>query len=128
MQLKTSNCFTLIEVIFAILLLGIMVASITGVYFSSSHFLNTEENLLPLESRMQGRMEEIISRPFDDICDGSESITINGIIYNITWTVTHPDMDGDPIPVSIAKEVTVTIGNRSLTTLVINSQAVAGKT
>lgn len=124
---KDADGFTLVEVIFAILLLGIMVVSITGVYFSSLSALNTEDDLLPLDSRLRGRMEEIISRPFDAITDGSESITINGQSHTITWTVRQPDLDGDSTPEALAKEVTVTTGNRSLTTLVIDSQQLVGK-
>lgn len=119
--------FTLVEVIFSILLLGIMVISITGVYFVSMNTLSTEDDLLPLDSRLRGRMEEVISRSFDTIVDGSDSVTINGQSHTITWTVTHPDLDGDAIPETMAKRVTVTTGDRSLTTLVIDSQSAVGK-
>jgi type II secretory pathway pseudopilin PulG len=119
--------FTLVEVLFLILLLGMMFVSITGVYFSSSHAFKKDENPLSLESRLRDRMEEIISRSFDDIVDGSDSVAINGKIHTISWTVTYPDLNGDAIPESIAKKVTVNTGNLSLTTLVVHSQDVVGK-
>ncbi len=124
---KTTDGFTLVEALFLILLLGMMLVSITGVYFSSSHAPHKDENRLPLESRLRDRMEEIISRSFDDIVDGSDSVAINGMIHTISWTVTHPDLNGDAIPESIAKKVTVNTGNLSLTTLVVHSQNVVGK-
>jgi prepilin-type N-terminal cleavage/methylation domain-containing protein len=124
---NAAKGFTLVEVIFSILLLGIMVISITGVYFISMNALSSEDDLLPLDSRLRGRMEEVISRSFDAIVDGSDSVTINGRSHTITWTVTHPDLDGDAIPETMAKRVTVTTGDRSLTTLVIDSQAAVGK-
>lgn len=124
---QTCGGFTLVEVIFAMLLLGMMVASISGVYFSAQNSLQAQEMMLPLDSRLRGRMEEIISRPFDAITDGSESITIAGESHTITWTVTQPDLDGDTIPESLAKAVTVSSGSRSLTTLVIDSQGMVGK-
>ena len=124
---RSVTGFTLVEVIFSILLLGIMVVSITGVYVTASNSLGIEENLLPLDSRLRGRMEEIISRPFDAIVDGSDSVTINGQNHTITWTVTQPDLDGDALPESMAKKITVTTGHRSLTTLVIDSQGALGK-
>lgn len=124
---KPTDGFTLVEVIFLILLLGMMIVSITGVYFSSSHALNTDKNLLPLESRLKDRIEEITSRSFDDIVDGSDSVTTNGKLHTISWTVTYPDLDGDGIPESNAKKVTVNTGDLSLTALVVDSQSVMGK-
>jgi len=119
--------FTLVEVIFAILLLGMMAMGITHVYYSSMNTMHAEEALVPLDSRLRGRMEEIISRPYGAITDGSESVTINGESHTITWTVTHPDLDGDGATEPLAKTVTVTTGNRTLTTIVIDSQGNIGK-
>lgn len=124
---NSTDGFTLVEVIFTLVLLAMMVVSITGVYFASLKALETEENLLPLDSRLRGRMEEIISRSFDAIVDGSDSVTINGQNHTITWTVTQPDLDGDAVPESVAKRITVTTGDRSLSTLVIDSKAAVGK-
>jgi prepilin-type N-terminal cleavage/methylation domain-containing protein len=127
MRICKTDGFTLVEVIFAILLLGIMVVSITGVYYSAQFALHAEESQVPLDSRLRGQMEEIISRPFGVVVDGSNSVTINGENHTITWTVTQPDLDGDSIPESTAKEITVSAGNRRLTTLVIDSQGMVGK-
>jgi hypothetical protein len=119
--------FTLVEVIFMILLLGMMIVSITGVYFTSSYALGTEKKQLPLESRLRDRIEEITRRSFDNIVAGSDSVTINGKIHTISWTVTHPDLDGDTIAETIAKKVTVNTGDLSLTALVVDSQSVVEK-
>lgn len=124
---SSTEGFTLVEVIFSILLLGIMVVSITGAYFVSMNAFSAEEDLCTMDSRLQDRMDEIISRSFDAIVDGSDSLTINGQSHIITWTVIQPDLDGDAIPDTMAKRVTVTIGDQSLTTLVIDSQAAVGK-
>ncbi|MGD9249054.1 MAG: hypothetical protein PVI60_13910, partial [Desulfobacteraceae bacterium] len=85
---KPMEGFTLVEVIFMILLLGMMIVSITGVYFTSSYALGTEKKQLPLESRLRDRIEEITRRSFDNIVAGSDSVTINGKIHTISWTVT----------------------------------------
>jgi hypothetical protein len=119
--------FTLVEVIFMTLLLGMMIVSITGVYFTSSHALDTGKNQLSLEIRLRNRIEEITGRPFDNIVAGSDSVTIDGKIHTISWTVTYPDLDGDAIAESMAKKVTVNTGDLSLTALVVDSRKVVEK-
>lgn len=124
---KPMDGFTLVEVIFLILLLGMMIVSITGVYFTSSHALDTDKNPLPLESRLRDRIEEITCRSFDNIVAGSDSVTIDGKTHTISWTVTYPDLDGDAIAESIAKKVTINTGDLSLTALVVDSRNVVGR-
>ncbi|MGD8835858.1 MAG: hypothetical protein PVJ19_13020 [Desulfobacteraceae bacterium] len=119
--------FTLVEVTVSILFLGIMVMGISGLYFAAQRSLLDQEHLLPLDSRLRGRMEEIVSRPFVAMTDGSEAITIDGRNYTVTWTVTHPDLDGDTAAEATAKEITVSVDGRSLTTLVIDNQGKIGK-
>lgn len=122
-----QNGFTLVEVTVSILFLGIMVMGISGLYFSAQRSLLNQEHLLPLDSRLRGRMEEIVSRPFAAIADGSEAITIDGRNYTVTWTVTQPDLDGDAVAEPTAKQITVTVDGRGLTTLAIDSQGKIGK-
>lgn len=119
--------FTLVEVTLSILFLGIMVMGISGLYFTAQRSLQDQGHLLPLDSRLRGRMEEILSRPFAAIVDGSESITIDGRSYTVTWSVTQPDLDGDAVAEPTAKQITVTVDGRSLTTLVIDNQGKVGK-
>jgi hypothetical protein len=116
-----------VEVTVSILFLGIMVMGISGLYFAAQRSLLDQEHLLPLDSRLRGRMEEIVSRPFVAMTDGSEAITIDGRNYTVTWTVTHPDLDGDTAAEATAKEITVSVDGRSLTTLVIDNQGKIGK-
>ena len=52
---KTTDGFTLVEALFLILLLGMMLVSITGVYFSSSHAPHKDENRLPLFDIQTGK-------------------------------------------------------------------------
>jgi Tfp pilus assembly protein PilV len=119
--------FTLVEVAVSILFLGIMVMGISSLYFTAQRSLDDQQRLLPLDSRLRGRMEEIISRPFAAITDGSEAITIGGQNFTVTWSVTHPDLDGDTVVEATAKEITVSVEGRSLTTLVIDNQGNIGK-
>jgi Tfp pilus assembly protein PilV len=119
--------FTLVEVTLSILFLGIMVMGVSGLYFTAQRSLLDQEHLLPLDSRLRGRMEEIVSRPFAAIAGGSEAITIDGKNYTVTWSVTQPDLDGDAVAEPTAKQITVTVDGRSLTTLVIDNQGNIGK-
>ncbi|MGD9215606.1 MAG: hypothetical protein PVJ84_12380 [Desulfobacteraceae bacterium] len=119
--------FTLVEVTVSMLFLGIMVMGISGLYFAAQRLLLDQAHLLPLDSRLRGRMEEVVSRPFGAITGGSETITIDGQNYTITWSVTQPDLDGDTAAEPTAKLITVSVGARSLSTLVIDNQGGIGK-
>ena len=100
---------------------------VSGLFFAAQRSLEDQARLLPLDSRLRGRMEEVISRPFAAITDGSEAITIGEQNYTVTWTVTQPDLDGDTVAETTAKQVTVSVDGRSLTTLVIDNQGKIGK-
>ncbi len=122
-----QNGFTLVEVTVSILFLGILIMGVSGLFFAAQRSLEDQARLLPLDSRLRGRMEEVISRPFAAITDGSEAITIGEQNYTVTWTVTQPDLDGDTVAETTAKQVTVSVDGRSLTTLVIDNQGKIGK-
>ncbi len=118
--------FTLLEIIFSILLIGVMVISITGAYMTgrdSQHFEQTQQTL---EKVIRNRMEELISRSYEAVADGSDNVTIRGQKHTISWTVTHPDLDNDSIPDSIAKQITITSGKIRITTLLIDSRRLVG--
>jgi hypothetical protein len=122
-----SKGFALVELVFSVLLLGIMVVSVAGIYCSTLQALHAEKGVLPLDIRLRGRLEEVVSRSFDAIVDGSDTVTIDGKRHTITWKVTHPDLDGDTISDPLVKEVTVTTGGRSLSTLVVDSESLVDK-
>jgi hypothetical protein len=116
-----------VEVTLSILFLGIMVMGVSGLYFTAQRSLLDQAHLLPLDSRLRGRMEEIVSRPFAAITGGSETITIDGKNYTVTWSVSQPDLDGDAAAEPTAKLITVTVQGRSLSTLVVDTHGSIGK-
>jgi Tfp pilus assembly protein PilV len=126
-QPRTCSGFTLVEVLLAVMFLTIMVTGISTLYFSGQRSLHAEDNLSLVDSHLRGRMEEILGRSFDAVSDGSEVVTINGQSHTVTWTAALTDMDGDAVPESNAKQVTVSIAGQSLTTIVVDNEGRVGK-
>jgi Tfp pilus assembly protein PilV len=126
-RISTPDGFTLVEVLLAVMFLTIMVTGISTLYFSGQRSLHAEDDLSLVDSHLRGRMEEILGRSFDAVSDGSEVVTINGQSHTVTWTAALKDMDGDAVPESNAKQVTVSIAGQSLTTIVVDNEGRVGK-
>ncbi len=126
-RIQKCSGFTLVEVLFAVAFLGLMVTGIATLYFSAQQSLQAQDDILPLDSHLRGRMEEILSRPFDAVSNGSEVITVNGESYTVTWTVVLADMDADSAPEPNAKQVTVSVDGRSLSTIMVDNDGLIGK-
>ena len=128
--LKSSVGFTLVEVIFSVVLLGIISAGVAYPYAIGMKSINVKEDRMLLDSALRSRMEILISTDFSTLSDSSEVVNINGQNYTITWTVVNMDMTGDAVPETNAKLVVVSVTEvpgRSLTTIIVDHEDRIGK-
>lgn len=119
---RTCGGFTLVEALLSIVILGLMAASISGVYRSSLQSLEVEPEHLLLDSQLRSCMEMLVGMPFDKLVDASSEIAVNGQDHTVTWSVELIDLDGDSIPEPNAKQVTVSSAGRSLTTILVDHE------
>ena len=129
-RIKTCNGFTLVEALFSVVLLGVMATAIAVPYISGFQSLDVQADRMLLDCRLRSRIEVLVGTDFGSLTDGSEVVTVNGENYTISWTVANVDLDGDLIPESNAKQVTVTIPELpdcSLSTILVDNEGKVGK-
>lgn len=125
-----KNGFTLVEVLLATVLLALMAGGFAMLYSSGFNSLSSQKDRVLLNSRLSSRMEELQSRTFSNLNNGSEAITIGGESYTINWTVSPVDLDGDATTEAGAVQVTVSIAGSSdlsLTSIIVNTSGQVGK-
>ena len=123
--LKTWSGFTLVEVLFSVILLGIIATSITVPYISGFQSLEVQSEHMLLDSQLRSRMELLVGTDFGTLSSGSEVVTVNGQNYTINWNVVPIDLDGDSSPEPTAKQVIVSetgVSGRSLTTILVDNE------
>ncbi len=119
--------FTLVETLLSVVILALGAPAIVSLYISGVQAAGVARDGEPLIDYLGSQMEELLSRRFDQINSGSTVITVAGQTYTITWTAVLTDLDEDTVPEPNAKQVTVTLDDRSLTTLVVDTQGKIGK-
>lgn len=123
--MKGPSGFTLIEVMFSVVLLGLMATGISAVYLSGIQSLEVQADRMLLDSALRSRMELLVATDFASLSNGSEAVTVNGSSYTITWSVATTDLDGDMTPEAEAKVVTVSVTglpDRSLTAILVDDE------
>ena len=118
------------EALFSVALLGLMASGVTTMYISGLQSLDAQSDRALLESRLRGRMEEIVGRQFDLVTSGTTNVIVRGTNYTINWSVALFDIDGDTAPDSTAKLVTLSVAeltDLSLTTIIVNNEGNVGK-
>ncbi len=129
-KLKSSVGFTLVEVIFSVVLLGLIAVGITYPYTTGIKSLDVRSDRMLLDNYLRSRMEILVSTDFGSLGDSSEVVSVNGENYTITWTVVNVDLDGDLTPEPNAKQVTVTVTEvpgSSLTIILVDNEDLVGK-
>ena len=127
---KSHNGFTVTEVLFSVILLGIIATTITVPYISGFQSLEVQADRMLLDSRLRSRMEVLVGTDFDSLNSGSEVVTVNEQNYTINWNVVPLDLDGDTNPEPTAVQVSVSVAGmsgRSLTTIVVDNEGRIGK-
>ena len=121
---RKKTGFTLVEVLLATVLLALMAVGFAMLYSSGFNSLSSQKDRLLLNSRLSSRMEELQSRSFSNLINGSETITIGAESYTINWTVTPVDLDGDTAAETGVVQVTVSVAgssDTSLTSIIANT-------
>ncbi len=129
-RFKTSDGFTLVEALFSVAILGLVASCVTLMYSAGLQSLDAQSDRVLLESRLRGRMEELVGRQFDLVTSGATNVTVRGTDYTINWTAAPFDINGDTTPDSTAKLVTLSVAeltDLSLTTILVNNLAMVGK-
>ena len=129
-HIDTNSGFNLVEVLLSVVLLGLLASVIMYLYSSSYAVIDDEEIRMPLDGYLRSRMELLVGKPFSELSNGSENVTVKGQSYTINWSVAPVDLDGDTVPESTAKQVTVSVAglaNHSLTTILIDHEGLVGK-
>ncbi len=129
-HLNTCSGFNLVEVLLSVVLLGLLASVIMYLYSSSYALIDEDAVRMPLDGYLRSRMELLVGKPFAELSNGSENVTVKGQSYTINWNVVMIDLDGDTIPEPTAKQVTVSVAgsaNHSLTTILIDHEGLVGK-
>ena len=122
---KSYRGFTLVEILLAVILLGLMITGISALYISGLQSLNAQDDRMLLDSQLRSRMEVLIGTDFSALSNGSEVVSVNGQNYTLDWTVVSIDLDGDSNPEPNAMQVTVSVagvGGHSLTTIIVDHE------
>ena len=84
-----------------------------------------------LDSMLRSRMEVLLSTKPATLSNGSETVTVKGETYTISWNITPYDIDGDTTPESdawwIKLKVNELAAKYTLHTIVVDNQGRIGK-
>lgn len=119
--------FTLVEALLAVVVLALMASVLSGLYLAGLQNLDARDDRMALDSALRSQMEELLSGAFTEIASGSDTITVNGASREIVWTVENLDLDGDDSPEADAKQITVTLGNTSISTVFVDHEGTLAK-
>jgi prepilin-type N-terminal cleavage/methylation domain-containing protein len=126
-ETRADAGFTLLEALLSIVLLSLMAAAVGGMYWSGLHAQDAATARALVDQEMRSRMEELLSERFFVTISGSDTVTVDGRDIPISWTVVNVDLDGNGDPEPAAKQITVSIDERSLSTIVVDHQGKVGK-
>jgi type II secretory pathway pseudopilin PulG len=121
---KPTAGFSLMEVLLLVAVLGIVGAATGKALIAIAKVAPQNDISYQLETRLISKMEEIRSMAFDAVAVGSpnstlsDSVTVLNVAYPRTVTVALADGNGDGTADSTFKQVTVTCGGRSISTLI----------
>ncbi|MFH1490277.1 MAG: prepilin-type N-terminal cleavage/methylation domain-containing protein [Pseudomonadota bacterium] len=127
---RRDTGFTLMEIILAVAFLGILAVGVTAVYSTGFRSMDERLNRMLLDGRLRSRMELLLSKPFADVTGGTTTVTVSGQNYSIDWNVSLADLDGDSLPESAAKQITVEVSGvsgYSLTTIICDNERKIGR-
>ena len=111
----------------SIAVLGIVAASLFGIYASGLQTLEAQSNADFLESAMRSKMEELLATKFDWLASGSTIVSYQGINYDLGWKVSGIDLDEDSFVDANAKHVLILLEGTYLETIVVNHKGMCGK-
>lgn len=120
----------MVELILAIVTLALMTTVVSTLYIGGIQSSHSQEKGMLLDSALRGKMESLISSPFDSLINGSAVLSIEGDTYTISWIVSLIDLNGDALPEAAAKKIIIRVDedpDRSLSLIVVNHEGRVGK-
>jgi prepilin-type N-terminal cleavage/methylation domain-containing protein len=126
-RVRDCRGFTLVEVLLSILILGFSAVAISDVYTTGLNSLETRVHEGQLDTALRSQMERLLAQKFDQLANGSRAITVEGDSFILNWTVANVDLDGDATPEPGAKQITLTLGDKTLVTVVADHGGLLGK-
>ena len=78
--------FTMVEVIFAIMILAVGLMGMAGTTAMVVRQVTLADLTTERSAALQTTLEELRARPFDNLIDGADSVGI----YQVSWSVTKP--------------------------------------
>ena len=117
---RRRNGFTLVEALLAVVIFALMAGVLASLYASGLQNLAARHDGVALDSALRSQMEVLLSEKYSQVSSGSSTISVNGTDFNMTWTVAAIDLDGDTNSETDAKQITVSVGNKSLVTLFVD--------
>lgn len=115
--------FTLIEAMLSLMILGITVSGTAVLLNNGLLSLQESEELLQVQSAARSQLETLISRPFGDVLaegSGGRVISLDKRTYDLAWTATNHDMDGDGFVETDAMLLKVSAGGSTLRMIVVD--------
>ena len=117
---RRRNGFTLVEALLAVVIFALMAGVLASLYASGLQNIAARDDGVALDSALRSQMEILLSEKYSQVTSGSSTISINGTDFNMIWTVAGIDLDGDTNSETDAKQITVSVANRSLDTLYVD--------
>ena len=123
--------FTLVEALLSVALLALVASTIGASYITGLQSLDLQHEDILLDSMLRSRMEVLLSTKPATLSNGSETVTVKGETYTISWTIVPYDIDGDATPESdawwIELKVDELAAKHTLHTIVVDNQGRIGK-
>ena len=112
---------TLVEVLLSVVILGFSVVAISDAYHTGLRALDAQRDEAQLDARLRSRLELLLAERFASLGTGQAIEVVAGTTETVAWTVAPVDLDGDLSPEPAAKHVTVTLRDRSLEVIVVET-------
>ncbi|MFH1999397.1 MAG: prepilin-type N-terminal cleavage/methylation domain-containing protein [Planctomycetota bacterium] len=127
MRKRRSGGFTLMEALLSALLLALLASGISTLYLSGMKTLDvyTEQRLI--ESKLRSEMEVVLSKDFAQVASSTYTVTLCGSSYSVELTAELVDLNGDGTPEPNAKQVSLTLEGRTLSTLIVDHDGAVSK-
>lgn len=112
---------TLVEVLLSVVILGFSVVAISDAYHTGLRALDAQRDEAQVDARLRSRIELLLAEEFAALGAGQVTEVVAGQSETVAWTVVSVDLDGDLSPDPAAKHVTVTLRDRSLEVIVVDT-------
>jgi hypothetical protein len=108
----------LIEAMVSIVVVGLIAVAVSGILGSGIRGLDLRREHFEVDSVLRSRMERLLAQKFEHLADGTDSLLVNGELRVVAWNILPIDIDGDSLGEPTARRIRVSIGDKTLETIV----------